>query len=85
MKSKGWFIKKIGASRFNIGWPDYYAYHAAHGHRWIEAKAPGGKLRASQSKLFAEMTSLGDKVYVLEGPETYGRLFKEPNWRQYRR
>lgn len=83
MQSKGWYIRKIGASMYAIGWPDFYAFHILHGHRWIETKAPGGKLRKTQIREFNNMAKLGDKIYVLETYKDYYKLFNNDNWREY--
>lgn len=73
----------MGSGKFVTGWPDYYAYHPKHGARWIETKAPKGKLRNSQIKRFGEMSKYGDSIWVLEGKDTYHRLFEDSNWRAY--
>ncbi len=83
MRARGWGIWKIGGSKYTVGWPDYYAYHPQHGHRWIETKTKTGKLEPSQKIRFRELTDKGDKVYVLTDEKHYDRLFKEPNWIMY--
>lgn len=83
MELRGWLVMKMGAGKYVSGWPDCYAAHIKWGQRWFETKVPGGKLRASQIKRFAKLAQYGVEIWVLEGPETYMRLFKNPNWRQY--
>lgn len=84
MEAKGWCVMKLGAGKYVSGWPDYYAMHPRWGVRWFETKAPGKKLRPSQRKRFTTMSRYGDKIWVLEGKDTYMRLFEAPNWRAYR-
>ena len=83
MEARGWGVWKVGAGKYVSGWPDYYAFHPQHGHRWIETKAPGGKLRGSQIKRFRSMTKAGDSIFVLEDEKTYARLFQPANWELY--
>jgi len=83
MRSKGWYITKLHGGPYQSGLPDAYCYHHIHGHRWVETKAPKGKLRASQVKKFGELTDAGDKVFVLEDYTHYERLFREHNWMGY--
>ena len=83
MRARDWYIGKIGGGKFTVGWPDYYAFHRQHGHRWIETKTPGAKLRASQIERFRQLTNAGDSVYVLTDEKDYHKLFETPNWEQY--
>ena len=83
MRRKGWGVWKHGAGKFASGWPDFWARHPKWGTKWIETKAPGGKLRPSQIKKFSEMAKYGEPIWVLESEEDYMKLFKEPNWRMY--
>jgi len=83
MRRKGWMIWKHGAGKFVSGWPDYYAAHPSWGTKWIETKAPGGKLRPSQIKRFSAMSKYGVEIWVLEDERDYMKLFKKPNWRMY--
>ena len=83
MRARYWYVGKIGGSKYNVGWPDYYAFHRMHGHRWIETKTPNGKLKPSQIRRFRQMTEAGDKVYVLTDETHYARLFGPPNWEMY--
>jgi len=86
MQAKGWLCMKLGGSKFTVGWPDYYCYHPRHGHRWVEMKAPGEKLRDSQIKRFTKMAAAGDKIFVCEDRDHYDRLLRpRDNWRQYKR
>lgn len=84
MRVKGWLVMKLGAGKYVSGWPDYYAVHPRWGCKWFETKAKGSKLRSTQRERFARMTKYGDKIWVLEGAETYMKLFQDPNWREYR-
>ena len=76
---------KVGAGKYVSGWPDMYAYHPVFKQRWVEMKAPGEKLRASQIKRFTKMDKYGCDIWVLEDRSDYARLFREPNWREYQR
>ena len=81
---KGWHIEKLHGGMYQQGFPDLYALHPVHGDRWIEMKAPGGKLRKTQIAKFGKWYKYGKQVYVLEGPEHYARLFKvRGNWLNY--
>lgn len=84
LQSKGWHVEKLHGGMYQQGFPDLYAIHPIHEDRWIEMKAPGGKLRKSQKIKFPIWTRYGKQVYVLEGPEHYARLFKpRGNWLNY--
>jgi len=84
MESNGWLVKKLHGGQFQSGFPDLYCVHPKHGHRWIEMKAPKGKLRESQCKFFFELEQYGDQVYVLENETNYSRLFNlKGNWKEY--
>lgn len=86
MEARGWMCDKLGGGPFTVGWPDYYCFHPQHGERWIETKAPGGKLSRSQTKRFSRWAAKGIKIFVMEDETTYNRLFQEgDNWRQYLR
>ena len=85
MRARGWWCKKIHGGKFQSGLPDLYCCHPQYGQRWIEMKAPGGKLRSSQVQNFGEMKRHGVDVFVLESEKHYGRLFKNANWMEYMR
>ena len=82
--SKGWGCWKIGGGPLTVGWPDWYCFHRRHGHRWIETKAPGKKLRKSQVNRFQKMANAGDKIYVVHDETEYDVLFRDKdNWMMY--
>lgn len=84
MEGQGWYLKKLHGGAYQSGMPDYVAWHPRYGQRWIEMKAPGGKLRHSQISMFRIMEKYGQHVYVLESEKHYGRLFSEKgNWFSY--
>ncbi len=84
MVSKGWLCDKIGGGKYTAGWPDYWCYHRAHGFRWVETKAPGGRLRGSQLKRFSRWKKKGIKVFICEDDTDYEKLFKDyDNWELY--
>jgi len=84
MQARGWVVDKIGGSKFAVGWPDLFCWHPKHGLRWIETKAPGGKLRKSQYDRFHRWKQHGLSVYVLEDETHYQRLFlDQDNWEEY--
>ncbi len=84
MRAHGWIIDKLGGGPYTVGWPDFFAWHPQHGLKWIETKAPGGKLRKSQIDRFKRWSRAGLDVYVLEDETHYRRLFAQhPNWREY--
>jgi hypothetical protein len=68
---------------YQIGWPDLYAIHPVYGHRWIEMKAPDGKLRPSQIKMFTEWSKYKGDVWILRDEKDYDLLFKGSNWWQW--
>lgn len=81
MRARGWTCMKLGGGKFTVGWPDYYCFHKAYGHRWIEMKKPGGEIRQSQIKRFTDLNKAGDKVFVLRDERDYPVIFKEQdNW-----
>lgn len=84
MEARGWYLVKLHGNVYQSGMPDLYCGHILHGYRWIEMKAPGGKLRPSQMTRFAELREVGIEVYVLESYHHYDRLFKDRgNWLHY--
>lgn len=90
MVARGWTCMKIGGGKFTIGWPDYYCHHPYYGHRWVEAKKPGGLLRESQIKRFTQLNKAGDHVFILRDERDYMKLFKKDkygklvdNWGDY--
>ncbi len=84
MEARGWVCDKLGGSKYASGWPDFWCFHPKFGERWVETKAPGGKLRPSQIKRFTRWAKHGIKIYVLEDEKHYQRLFgQEDNWRRY--
>ena len=84
MRAHRWHCEKLSGGLYQVGLPDYVCWHPEHGQRWIETKAPGGKLRRSQEIKFAIMESFGQKIYVLEDERGYPLLFKDKdNWRHY--
>ncbi len=84
MRAKGWYIKKLHGGRYQSGLPDLLCLHSLHGHRWVETKSPGGKLRQSQIHEFTIMEQHGEQIYVLEDEKDYMKLFnKKGNWLQY--
>ncbi len=84
MQTEGWYVKKLHGGKYQSGLPDLVAMHPIHGLRWIEMKAPGGKLRSSQIHTFNLFEKHGQEVYVLESEKDYRKLFnKKGNWLQY--
>lgn len=84
MLARGWFLKKLHGGKYQAGLPDFVAMHSVHGLRWIETKAKGGKLRASQSHTFSLFEKHGQQVYVLKDETEYSILFKpKGNWKEY--
>lgn len=84
MEERGWLIKKLHGGKYQSGFPDLVAMHPEHGLRWIETKAPGGKLRPSQRKFFAVMSTHGQLIFVLHSVKDYPLLFsKYDNWISY--
>jgi len=84
MRAHGWGCRKLHGGKYSPGWPDYYCHHPQHGHRWVETKAKGGKVRPQQIVFFNWLNKTGDKVYILEDETHYYRLFKETdNWKVY--
>ena len=84
MIADGWFLKKLHGGYYQSGLPDYVAWHPKHGQRWIETKAPGGKVSRVQFEMFKIMEKYGQHVYVLEDEKDYHRLFEpEGNWFEY--
>jgi hypothetical protein len=84
LEGKGWYVGKIGGGPYTIGWPDFFCCHVLHGHRWIETKVPGRKLRASQVKRFTELADKGEKIYVMYDEKDYMVLFRDnDNWRKF--
>jgi hypothetical protein len=77
LKSLGYtIVVKMHGNMFSKkGQPDLYAFQPCTAmvccpsctgeHHWFEVKKPGGKLEASQAKLFAEWEAHGLKVRVL--------------------
>lgn len=85
LRARGWYIKKLHGGKYQSGLPDLLALHSVHGLRWIEMKAPNGKLRVSQINEFCKMEKHGQQIHVLEDESHYERLFKPGNWRSYQR
>ena len=84
MEARGWHFERLAAGMYQVGLPDWVAFHVKFGLRWIEMKAPGRKLRRSQEIKFAIMEQYGQEVYVLEDERHYPLLFKDKgNWRHY--
>lgn len=83
MEARGWKLMKLHGGKYQSGWPDYVAMHLVHGMRWIEMKAPGGKLRPSQVQKFNTMTKYGQEVYVLRDEKDYHVLNGKGNWLEY--
>ncbi len=84
-KLKGWMFEKTWGSKFQAGWPDYYAHHPKHGERWIETKRPGGKLEATQYAKFKRWSAAGVRIWVLDSVDSIPLLFEEPNWHKWPR
>ena len=83
MKARYWGIWKLGGGKFTVGWPDFYAFHRTHGHRWVETKTHEGRLRSSQIDKFRQLTDAGDSVYVLTDEKDYYKLFNNANWMMF--
>lgn len=84
MVSKGWVCDKIGGGKYTVGWPDYWCWHPVHGERWVEMKAPGGKLRPSQIKRFSRWAKKGILVFICTDDTDYEKLFKDwSDWEMY--
>lgn len=84
METRGWITIKLHGNKYQIGLPDLLCMHSLYGIKFIETKAPGGKLRMSQHKMFATFASHGVEVYVCEDYTHYYRIFsKLGNWRNY--
>lgn len=84
MRRHGWSIWKLGGSKYSAGWPDYYAFHKVHGHRWVETKSNSGRLTPSQLERFSEMAAAGDKIIVARNEKDYEMILRNTdNWRFY--
>jgi len=84
MRGEGWYLKKLHGGYYQSGMPDYVAWHPLHGQRWIETKAPGGKISKVQFDMFKLMERYGQEVFILEDEKHYYRLFeKKGNWFEY--
>jgi hypothetical protein len=89
MKKLGWHTEKTHGNLFQHGWPDLYCLHPtlAGGspmQRWVEVKRGGqGRLESSQVHKFSLWKKFGLGVWVLTGPEDYGKLFLPPNWWEF--
>ena len=85
MQSRGWTWNRITPGKYGTaGLPDVYATHPKWGYRWIETKAPKGKLRASQVKKFTEFALAGIDVFVCVNENWYKYLFGPPNWKRWK-
>ncbi len=84
MEARQWLIKKLHGGKYQSGLPDLLCLHAQFGLRWIETKAPSGKLRRSQRDFFADMAVHGEKIWVMFDETDYHKLFDRlDNWRDY--
>lgn len=84
MLKEGWHIEKLHGNKYQSGLPDLLCIHPRHGLRWIETKAPGGKLTGSQVTKFYKFKKYGQQIYVLENETHYHRLFDDVgNWERY--
>jgi hypothetical protein len=80
----GWsIVEKTHGNAYQAGWPDLYCYHPVHKiHRWIEVKAPRGKLTPAQRERFRRWDQGGLGVYVMVNTNL-ALLYKEPNWKEW--
>jgi hypothetical protein len=85
---KGWFCKITHGSIYQAGFPDVFATHKRHGHRWIEAKTPdrrGDVFTSAQLEVFPKLCANGSGVWVLTAATDgeYAKLFCPANWAMY--
>ena len=78
MRNEGWKCRRLNVSAgiySTPGFPDYFCTHYKHGQRWIETKAPGGKLRKEQEEFasYCEMANIG--VCVFNDEKDYTLIF----------
>lgn len=84
MMKEGWHIEKLHGGKYQSGFPDLLCLHPRYGIRWIETKAPGGKLSSRQIEKFHKFKKYGQQIYVLEDETHYSRIFEEVgNWERY--
>ena len=83
MRAHGWWCKKIHGGKFQSGLPDWYCIDPSYGHKWVEMKAPNGKISSSQIQVFSQMTKYGDKIWICRDEKDYQLLFGPPNWKKY--
>ena len=94
MFKKGWLTAKTHGSMLQRGWPDLFIGHPSlnlgpggkfGGSGWIETKSlrKYHYLGKYQAVLFAKWERYGVGIWVLRGPDDYGLLFEEHNWRSF--
>jgi hypothetical protein len=89
LEGKGWFVKETHGNMYQSGFPDLFATHEEHGHRWIEVKKPNrqgaGCFTNAQLRDFPIFCNHGSGVWVLcaATDREYKKLFKRHNWWQY--
>jgi hypothetical protein len=79
----GWHTEKSHGNKYQSGWPDLVCFHPNYGIKWIEMKVKDRPLKPSQICTFTKWQQFGAKIYVLQGPEDYDKLFGKPNWTLY--
>ena len=83
MHSKGWLTEKMHGSAYQKDIPDLYCLHPTYGSRWIEMKRRGGRLSPGQIRKFCKWARYGGRVWILEGPQDYEKLFKRDNLSEF--
>jgi hypothetical protein len=88
LERKGWFVKRTHGGMFQSGFPDDFASHPVHGHRWVEVKLPdlkGSRFTKAQLVEFPKFEAHGSGVWILVAATEaeYELLFRKPNWTAY--
>ena len=76
VKAQGGICPKLVSPGFD-GMPDRMALLSGGRIGFVEVKAPGQKLRPLQSRRHGQLTTLGFKVYVLDGTEQIPGIIRE--------
>lgn len=85
LRRRGWYVKRTHGGMYQSGFPDDFATHPRHGHRWIEIKLPelkGSKFTKAQLEVFADLCKNGSGVWIMTAATDaeYSCLFQQPNW-----
>lgn len=88
LRDKGWYVHSTHGSMFQSGFPDIFATHKDHGHRWVEVKLPemrGSKFTVAQLEHFPQLNANGSGVWILTAAtdHEYRKLMDPPNWAYY--